>query len=95
MDGEVALQVGQKVLLLGAIQELSISPAGSRRRIVRIESGSDRLEVNYSSPADRFWNRLDPTFDGLDEELSDFFVRVLRVWQSDSKGQELLEGWTK
>lgn len=95
VDGEMALQVGRKVLLFSRIREMSILPAGTRRRILRIEGEGQRLEVSYASPADRFWNRLDPTFDGFDEELNDFFVRVLRVWQSKSKGKELLEAWTK
>ncbi len=36
--------------------------------------------VHYGSPALKLLNRLDPTYDSLDDELQDIFRHVTRVW---------------
>lgn len=37
------------------------------------------LEVKYQSHRDRLVNQIDPTYDGVDEELDDFFLMASRV----------------
>jgi hypothetical protein len=36
--------------------------------------------LHYVSPASKVLNRLDPTYDSLDDELQDMFRYVVRVW---------------
>jgi hypothetical protein len=92
-NGEMVLQVGGHLLRLSDVRNITVRAEGPRRRRVRVVGGGRGIDVSYRSPADRIWSRFDPTFDSLDEELSDFFVRVLRIWQSASRGSELVEMW--
>jgi len=94
LNDELVLQMRDRVLRLSDIKGMSLTREGRRRRRVHIETAEGVIEVVYRSPADYVWNRLDPTFDGLDEEMSDFFVRVLRVWESESCGSELVKAWS-
>jgi hypothetical protein len=51
------------------------------------------LCIEYNSPSDKFWNKYDVTFDGLDEELTDFFVMVWRVWENQGLQDSLMKAW--
>jgi hypothetical protein len=39
------------------------------------------FERIYAPKSRSLWNRFDPTYDALDEELEDFFLRTVRVAQ--------------
>ena len=50
-------------------------------RTFRLEQrGITVFVVHYRSPASKLLNRLDPTYDSLDDELQDVFRYVARVW---------------
>lgn len=95
LNGGMVLQCGGSVLPLNDVRTITVTPEGRFRRRVRVFGPGQGIDVVYRSPADRIWNRFDPTFDGLDEESCDFFVHLLRMWQSASKGRELVEKWAR
>ncbi len=92
--GELLLQVGPVRLRLAEISKFELTRRDGTWAAVRIEGLGVVLSEDYRFAAGRWWNRVDPTFDGLDEELSDFFVRLHRLWRSESQGRELARYWT-
>jgi hypothetical protein len=87
--GELLLQVGATRLRLAEISSFELTRKHGPWATVRIEGPGIVLAEDYRFNAGRWWNHLDPTFDGVDEDLSDFFVRLHRLWISESKGREL------
>ena len=54
-------------------------------RTFRLEQGGTTVfAVHYGSPASKLLNRLDPTYDSLDDELQDIFRYVVRVWDDST-----------
>lgn len=76
------------------IEELKadVTPRGNRR-LFAFEVNQQRITVEYDSPADELWARADVTYDGLDEELDDFFVMVSRVARDREVRTALARRW--
>jgi hypothetical protein len=91
----LVLQVGAIKIRLSEITGFTVRSKDSGWATASIESAGSLVRVDYRPASRRWWNRWDPTFDGLDEELSDFPVRVLRQWESASRGSELARSWSE
>jgi hypothetical protein len=55
------------------------------------ERGAVVFVIHYPSPAGRILNRLDPTYDSLDDELQDFCRYVVRVWSDQGIQKAFVE----
>ena len=87
--------MGARQWPLDQVVETTVEPAswGRRRFRMTCADGAD-VVVTYWSPAD-FWKRIDVTYDGLDEELDDFFVMVALVCSDKERQRGLLDRWSK
>lgn len=89
----LVLHAGSKFWDIREAIHLSVVRANSHR-IFKIETSSEAFKVQYRSPSDRLWNRIDVSYDGLDEEFDDFFVMVTRVWENPTLMQSLTNSWS-
>ncbi len=78
-DGDsLILQSGRRQWRLNS--ELTLDVTGHFRRSFRIRArGELEFEFNYWFKG-ALWSRIDPTYDGIDEESDDFFLYVTGMW---------------
>ena len=104
------LQIGSRIWPVDAFQDIQLQDNGAiRSATLRLPPASEvrghpwrdggvvdqTLCITYRPPASRLWNRSDPTFDALDEELADFFVKVRNLWRDPRQRIALAEYLTR
>ncbi len=70
-------------------------PGGRRNRFVVLDGGEEALRIEYRSAWATASARIDPTFDGLDERLSDFFLQVAELASDRAWMERLLAAWSR
>jgi hypothetical protein len=92
-DGEIRLYAGGCVIQVGAGELRRHTVDGTHHEVRVYGADGETLRVAYRPARFRWWNRLDPTFDALDEETSDFFVWLERLWDDAGLREELQKRW--
>lgn len=90
-DGELVFRQGARTWRWSELAKLEVRR--SPERSFKVEAASGGIEVRYRAPSGRFWNRVDVTYDALDEELADFFDMAERLWIDAGLRQSLLAHW--
>jgi hypothetical protein len=78
---------------LSDIDEAVVARRNSKN-IFQVRAADRTFEEEYTSPRDRPWNRVDPTYDELDEQTDDFLLKVASVWRDKALTKSLSELWS-
>jgi hypothetical protein len=69
-------------------------PGGRRNLFTVLDRGEEALRIEYRSAWATASARIDPTFDALDERLSDFFLQVAELASDHAWMERMLAAWS-
>lgn len=91
-DGEMRLYADGRIVKVGLGVWVSDSTEGCEM-ILKVD-GQELLRLPRPRRPHRWQSYLDPTFDSLDADESDFFGWVERLWKDAELRKDLIRRWT-
>jgi hypothetical protein len=90
--GRICLQIGRKQWFVDEGWVASIRTEGLHR-IFTLGRGTDCVLVKkYRDPRRKWWNRIDPARDQLDDIMDDFWLWMVDVWTDKDSHRRFVDG---
>lgn len=90
--GNIVFQINTQIYYLHMATKLEVIHKQTKSLFI-FEYENLYIEVEYKSPCNRMWNKQDVAYDGVDEEIDDFFVMITSVWKNKELYYSLCNVW--